>query len=81
MLPQEYEIVALIVLEYPREKINPKTKILRVVRLTKKLEEIYPVRLAVAKPADDRLFFLRCKDFSIAPQPRVLQAPQKSASF
>ena len=40
MLPQEYEIVALIVLEYPREKINPMAKILRVVRPRKKLEEI-----------------------------------------
>ncbi len=40
MLPQEYEIVALIALGYPREKTKPMADNLRVGRPRKKLEEI-----------------------------------------
>jgi nitroreductase len=40
MLPEEYDIVALIALGYPREKIDAMSKNLRVVRPRKSLEEI-----------------------------------------
>ncbi len=40
MLPQEYDIVALLALGYPRQKIDPLGKALHVVRPTKKLDEI-----------------------------------------
>jgi len=39
-LPEEYEVIALIALGYPREKMNTLAKVLHVIRPRKKLEEI-----------------------------------------
>ncbi len=40
MLPEEFEVIALIALGHPRERVNPLAKILHVIRPRKKLEEI-----------------------------------------
>jgi nitroreductase len=40
MLPEEFEVIALIAVGYPRKRTNPLAKVLHVTRPRKKLEEI-----------------------------------------